>query len=121
GLEAERKLFTELMMGPQSAAQRYYFFAERQAQKIPDVGDDVPTLPVRSVGIIGAGTMGGGIAMNFANAGIPVKIVEVKPEALERGLGVVRKNYERTASRGGITTQQVEERMNLIKGTLSMD
>jgi 3-hydroxyacyl-CoA dehydrogenase len=121
GLAVERKLFGELVTGSQSAAQRYSFFAERQAQKIPDVPDDTPLIPVKSVGIIGAGTMGGGIAMNFANVGIPVTIVEVQREALERGLKVIRGNYERTASRGGITAAQVEERMALINGSLDMN
>ncbi len=121
GLKTERKLFMELMTGPQSAAQRYSFFAERQANKIPDVPDDTPLIPVASVGIIGAGTMGGGIAMNFANAGIPVTIVEVKQDALDRGLGLIRKNYERTASRGGITAADVEKRMSLITGSLDMN
>jgi 3-hydroxyacyl-CoA dehydrogenase len=121
GLKTERTLFMELMTGPQSAAQRYSFFAERQANKIPDVPDDTAQIPVNSVGIIGAGTMGGGIAMNFANAGIPVTIVEVKQDALDRGLGVIRKNYERTASRGGITAADVEKRMSLITGSLDMN
>jgi 3-hydroxyacyl-CoA dehydrogenase len=121
GLKEERRLFTELVTGPQSAAQRYAFFAERAAQKINDVPDDTPLRPIRSVGIIGAGTMGGGIAMNFANVGIPVTLVEVKQEALDRGLGVIRKNYERTASRGGITAAQVEERMGRIAGQLDLD
>jgi 3-hydroxyacyl-CoA dehydrogenase len=121
GLAVERKLFGELVTGSQSAAQRYSFFAERQAQKIPDVPDDTPLIPVKSVGIIGAGTMGGGIAMNFANVGIAVTIVEVQQEALERGLKVIRSNYERTASRGGITAAQVEERMALITGSLDMN
>jgi 3-hydroxyacyl-CoA dehydrogenase len=121
GLKTERRLFGELMSGSQSAAQRYAFFAERQAAKIPDVPDDTPALPVNSVGIVGAGTMGGGIAMNFANVGVPVTIVEVKQEALDRGMAVIRRNYERTASRGGITAAQVEERMGLIKGSLAME
>ena len=121
GLATERKLFMELMTGPQSAAQRYSFFAERTAQKIPDVPDDTPLIPIKKVGIIGAGTMGGGIAMNFANAGIPVVIVEQKQEPLDRGLATIRKNYERTASRGGITPAQVEERCALITGSLSME
>lgn len=121
GLATERKLFMELMSGPQSAAQRYSFFAERQAQKIPDVPEDTPLIPIKKVGIIGAGTMGGGIAMNFANAGIPVVIVEQKQEPLDRGLATIRKNYERTASRGGITQEQVEQRMGLITGSLSME
>jgi 3-hydroxyacyl-CoA dehydrogenase len=106
--------------GPQSAAQRYYFFAERQAQKIPDIPDDIPGRPIQRVGILGAGTMGGGIAMNFANVGIPVIIVEQQQEPLDRGLGVIRKNYERTASRGRITAEQVEQRTGLIKGSLDM-
>lgn len=121
GLATERKLFNELMAGSQSEAQRYAFFAERQAQKIPDVADDTPIIPVNKVGIIGAGTMGGGIAMNFANVGIPVVLTEVKQEALDRGLATIRKNYERTASRGGITANQVEERCALITGSLEME
>src|SRR5579872_374557 len=121
GLKTERQLFGGLIASSESAAQRYAFFAERQAAKIPDVPDDTPTIPVGSVGIIGAGTMGGGIAMNFLNAGVPVTLVEVKEDALERGLKVIRGNYERTAARGGITPAQVEERMALIKGSLSMD
>ncbi|MFI4934037.1 MAG: 3-hydroxyacyl-CoA dehydrogenase NAD-binding domain-containing protein [Caulobacterales bacterium] len=120
GLKTERKLFAEVMAGSQSAAQRYAFFAERQAAKVPDVPDDTANIPVASVGIIGAGTMGGGIAMNFANVGVPVTIVEVKEDALERGLATIRRNYERTAARGGITAAQVEERMALIKGSLDM-
>ncbi|MDB5475374.1 MAG: fatty oxidation complex, alpha subunit [Phenylobacterium sp.] len=118
GLAVERKLFMELMMGPQSAAQRYYFFAERQANKIPDVPDDTPTRPIAKVGILGAGTMGGGIAMNFANAGIPVVIVELKQDALDRGLKVIRGNYER--SRGAVA-EQTETRMGLLTGSLDMD
>jgi 3-hydroxyacyl-CoA dehydrogenase len=120
GLAVERKLFIELMTGPQSAAQRYVFFAERQANKIPDVGDDVETLPVKSVGVIGAGTMGGGISMNFLNVGIPVKIVETKQEALDRGLGVIRKNYENTAKKGRLTQDDVEKRMSLLSGSLDL-
>lgn len=118
GLKVERKLFMELMTGSQSAAQRYVFFAERQVWKVPDISDDIPLIPVNKVGVIGAGTMGGGIAMNFANAGIPVTIVEAKPEALERGLGVIRKNYETTAKRGRLTLDQVETRMGLLTGSL---
>jgi 3-hydroxyacyl-CoA dehydrogenase len=120
GLKTERKLFMELMMGPQSAAQRYSFFAERTANKIPDVPDDTPTLPIHKVGVIGAGTMGGGIAMNFANAGIPVTIVEVKAEALERGLNVVRGNYERSAKNGRFPMSEVDVRMGRITGALDM-
>ncbi|HEY1449131.1 MAG TPA: 3-hydroxyacyl-CoA dehydrogenase NAD-binding domain-containing protein [Caulobacteraceae bacterium] len=121
GLKTERRLFMELMTGPQSAAQRYAFFAERAAAKIPDVPDDTPVIPVNKVGVLGAGTMGGGIAMNFANAGVPVTIVEVQQEALDRGLGVIRRNYERTAARGGLTAEDVERRMALITGSLDMN
>ncbi|MGI8841435.1 MAG: 3-hydroxyacyl-CoA dehydrogenase NAD-binding domain-containing protein [Caulobacteraceae bacterium] len=121
GLKTERTLFMELMTGAQSAAQRYAFFAERQAAKIPDVPEDTPLISVKSVGILGAGTMGGGIAMNFASAGIPVTIVEVKQDALDRGLATIRKNYERTAARGGITTADVEKRVGLITGSLDMN
>ena len=121
GIAVERKLFMELMTGSQSAAQRYSFFAERTAAKIPDVADDTAIIPVNKVGIIGAGTMGGGIAMNFANAGIPVTIVEVKQDALDRGLATIRKNYERTAARGGLTAEQVEQRMGLITGAMDMN
>jgi 3-hydroxyacyl-CoA dehydrogenase len=97
------------------------FFAEREVWKIPDVGGHTPIIPVNKVGMIGAGTMGGGIAMNFLNAGIPVTIVETKQEALDRGLGVVRKNYENTAKRGRITLEDVEKRMSLLKGTLALE
>jgi 3-hydroxyacyl-CoA dehydrogenase len=118
GLAAERKLFMELMSGPQSAAQRYYFFAERQANKIPDVPDDTPTRAIKKVGVLGAGTMGGGISMNFANIGIPVTIVEVKQEALDRGLSVIRKNYERSR---GAKPEETEARMSRLTGTLDFD
>jgi 3-hydroxyacyl-CoA dehydrogenase len=121
GLKTERKLFLELVTGSQSAAQRYVFFAERQAWKIPDVPDDTATIPVAKVGVIGAGTMGGGIAMNFANVGLPVTIVETKQDALERGLGVIRKNYENTAKRGRLTMDDVEKRMALITGSLNLE
>ena len=117
GIKVEQELFRELVTGPQSAAQRYVFFAERQVWKVPDVPADTPTIPVNKVGILGAGTMGGGIAMNFANAGIPVTIVELKQEALDRGLGVIKKNYDTTASRGRITAEDVEKRMGLLTGT----
>ena len=120
GLKRETELSQELHGGPQAPAMRHSFFAEREAAKIPDVPDDTPVIPVNSVGIIGAGTMGGGIAMNFANVGIPVKIIETKQEALDRGLSVIRKNYERTAQRGGISQEDVEKRMKLISGSLDM-
>jgi 3-hydroxyacyl-CoA dehydrogenase len=121
GIRLERDLFQELMRGEQSSAQRYVFFAERQVWKIPDISDDTPTLPVKKVGIIGAGTMGGGISMNFANAGLSVTIVEAKPEALERGLGVIRRNYESTANKGRMTPEDVERRMGLLTGSLNLE
>ncbi|MGD0864784.1 MAG: 3-hydroxyacyl-CoA dehydrogenase NAD-binding domain-containing protein [Rhizomicrobium sp.] len=121
GIKTERELFRELVTGNQSASQRHVFFAERQAWKIPDVPDDTQVIPVNKVGIIGAGTMGGGIAMNFANAGIPVTIVEMQQEALDRGLGVIRRNYENTAKRGRLTMDDVEKRMALIKGSLNLE
>ena len=114
GLAFERRLFLELMNGPQSAAQRYSFFAERAANKIPDVPKDTPTVDVQRVGVLGAGTMGGGIAMNFANVGIPVTIVERDQASLDRGLGVVRNNYARSRS---TTPEQVEQRMELLTGS----
>jgi 3-hydroxyacyl-CoA dehydrogenase len=117
GLKTERKLFGELMSGSQSAAQRYAFFAERQANKIPDVPDDTATIPVNKVGIIGAGTMGGGIAMNFLNAGIPVTIVEVKQDALDRGIATVRRNYERSRT---AKPEETEARMARLSGSLDM-
>ena len=120
GMKTERTLFVELMEGIQSAAQRYVFFAEREVWKIPDVPADTPLIDVKSVGMIGAGTMGGGIAMNFANAGIPVKLVETRQEALDRGLSVVRKNYEATAKRGRLTQEQVEKRVSLLTGSLEL-
>src|SRR5499426_115044 len=117
GLKRERELFVELLNSPESKAQRYFFFAEREAAKIPDVPADTPARDVKKAAVIGAGTMGGGIAMNFANAGIPVTVIEVAQEALDRGLSVVRKNYEATASRGRLTPADVEKRMGLIQGT----
>src|ERR671936_2014279 len=117
GLKRERELFVELLNSPESKAQRYFFFAEREAAKIPDVPADTPAKEIKKAAVIGAGTMGGGIAMNFANVGIPVTVVEVAQDALDRGLGIVRKNYEATASRGRITAADVDQRMGLITGT----
>ena len=117
GLKVEGRLFMELMTGPQSGAQRYAFFAERAANKIPDIAKDTPIIDIQTCGVLGAGTMGGGIAMNFANAGIPVTIVERNQEALDKGLAVVRKNYERSASRGSIPADAVDQRMSLITGS----
>jgi 3-hydroxyacyl-CoA dehydrogenase len=120
GMKAEARLFTELMTGSQAVAQQYFFFAERQAARIPDIPKDTPQIDIATVGVIGAGTMGGGIAMNMANAGIPVTIVETSQEALDRGLGVIRKNYENTASKGRISSQEVERRCGLINGSLKL-
>ena len=120
GLEREQELFRDLMKGTQSKAQQYYFFAERAALKIPGLAKDTPTVDVTHCGVLGAGTMGGGIAMNFANTGIAVTIVERDEEALERGRAVVRSNYERTAARGGITSDDVETRMGLISGSTDL-
>ena len=117
GIKRERELFGELLNSPESKAQRYFFFAEREAAKIPDVPADTPVKDVKKAAVIGAGTMGGGIAMNFANVGIPVTVVEVKQDVLDRGLGVVRKNYENTASKGRMTMQDVDKRMRLLTGT----
>jgi 3-hydroxyacyl-CoA dehydrogenase len=121
GLKRERDLFTELMAGTQSAAQRYAFFAERQVTRIPDVPESTPLIPINKVGVIGAGTMGGGISMNFLSAGIPVTIVEMKSEALERGMGIMRKNYENTAKKGRLTMADVDKRMGLLKGSLEFE
>ncbi len=117
GLARERELFVETLNSPESKAQRYFFFAEREAAKIPDVPAETPAAEIRKAAVIGAGTMGGGIAMNFANVGIPVTVIEVAREALDRGLGVVRKNYEATAAKGRLTKDDVEKRMGLIQGT----
>ncbi len=121
GMRVERELFTGLMEGTQSKAQRHLFFAERQAWKIPDVPKDTEVIPVESVGIIGAGTMGGGIAMNYANAGIPVTIIETSQEAMDRGLAVVRANYERSAKRGRFTMEEAERRIARIAPSLDMN
>jgi 3-hydroxyacyl-CoA dehydrogenase len=121
GMKVEQELFMKLMSGSQSAAQRYMFFAQRQVTKIPDIEKETPLKEINSVGVIGAGTMGGGISMNFANAGIPVTIVEQSQERLDKGIGIIRKNYENTAAKGRISSEQVEERMALIDGQTSID
>lgn len=121
GLKFERECFLLLVETTVSKALRHAFFAERAAAKIPDVPDDTPVRAIKSAAIIGAGTMGGGIAMNFANAGIPVTLVEMKQEALERGLATVRKNYEASVKKGRLSAAKLEERMGLIKSTLSFD
>ena len=121
GMKRERELFQECFTNPQAKALQHMFFAERQVSRIPGIDKDTPRRAIKRVGIIGAGTMGGGIAMNFANVGIPVTILEVEQAALDRGLGVVRKNYERSAAKGKLTAEQVEGLMGQFTGTLSYD
>ena len=118
GLAFEREAFQQLMMTSESRALRHLFFAERAASKIADIPDDTPVRKIARVGIIGAGTMGGGIAMNFLNAGIAVTILEMKQEALDRGIGVIRKNYEGTLKKGKLTQAKLDQRMGLLTGTL---
>ena len=120
GLKTEGKLFAELMTGPQSQAQQYFFFSERQAGKVPGLAEDAKELPIAKVGVIGGGLMGGGISMNFANVGVPVTMVETSQEALDRGLGTIRKNYENTARKGRLLEEAVEQRCGLIQGTVDM-
>ncbi|MGE0749448.1 MAG: 3-hydroxyacyl-CoA dehydrogenase NAD-binding domain-containing protein [Variibacter sp.] len=117
GLERERAIFRELVAGDQSKAQRYIFFAEREAAKVADMPAGIKPRDIEKAAVIGAGTMGGGIAMCFANAGIPVTIVETSDEALQRGLGIIRKNYEASAKRGGLPAGDVEKRIGLMTGT----
>jgi 3-hydroxyacyl-CoA dehydrogenase len=119
GLKKERELFTTLMLSPESAALRHAFFAERAAAKIPDVPENTPVQEIRAAAVVGAGTMGGGIAMSFANAGIPVTLLDTTQEMLERGLAAVRKNYESSAKKGKLSAAQLQQRLGLIKGTLA--
>ena len=121
GILTERRLFLELLASPESKALRHVFFAERAASKVPDVPETTPTRPIRSAAVIGAGTMGGGIAMCFANAGIPLRLLEVKEEALHKGLATIQKNYDSSAKKGKLSAAQVQERMALIRPTLSYD
>ncbi len=120
GIEFERQQFMKLMFSVQSAAQRHIFFAERKASKIDGIPDDISLRPIKRIGVIGAGTMGGGIAMNFLSAGIPVTIVEMQQDALDRGVGIIRKNYEATAAKGRMSPEQIEQAMGLLTPTLSM-
>jgi len=121
GVAKERELFARLLTGTQSQALRHIFFAERAASKIDDIPKDTPLIPIRKVGILGAGTMGGGIAMNFLSAGIPVTIVEREQAALDRGVALIRKNYEATAKKGRMTAEQVDKATGLLTPTLSYD
>jgi 3-hydroxyacyl-CoA dehydrogenase len=119
GLKFERERFLHLAQTPESKALRHAFFAERSASKVPDVPADTPTREIRKAAVIGAGTMGGGIAMNFANAGIPVILLETRQEALDKGLATIRKNYENTLKKGKLTQEKFDQRVGLITGTLS--
>ncbi|MYM72010.1 3-hydroxyacyl-CoA dehydrogenase [Duganella sp. FT134W] len=121
GLKFERDRFLHLIQTTESKALRHAFFAERVASKVPDVPADTPVRPIKSAAIIGAGTMGGGIAMNFLNAGIPVKLLETKQEALDKGIATIRKNYENTLKKGKLTQEKLEQRMGLLSSTLSYD
>ena len=121
GLKIERELFLELVQTNESKALRHSFFAERAASKVPDVPEDTPKREIKSAAVIGAGTMGAGIAMNFANAGIPVKILEMKQEALDKGLATLRKNYENTMKKGKLTQEKFDQRVGLITGTMSYE
>ena len=121
GIAFEREQFMRLMMGTQSAAQRHLFFAERQAAKVDDIPADTQLRPIKKVGVIGAGTMGGGISMNFLQAGIPVTIVETAQEALDRGAGVIRRNYENSAKKGRYSPEKVEEMIGRLSPTLDLE
>ncbi|MDP5132775.1 MAG: 3-hydroxyacyl-CoA dehydrogenase NAD-binding domain-containing protein [Paraglaciecola sp.] len=121
GLDREGELFMECMASKEARAQQHFFFAERAASHVKDYDKTTPTRDIRKVGIIGAGTMGGGIAMNFANAGIPVTMLELKQDALDKGLALIRKNYENSAKKGKLSLAQVEERMALLGGSTSYD
>ena len=121
GVLDERKLFMELMSGTQAKAQQYFFFAERKANKIERLPENTEPRAICRVGVIGAGTMGGGISMNFLSAGIPVTIVEMGQEALDRGTATMRKNYEASAAKGKLTGQQVEKAMGLLSPTLDFN
>jgi 3-hydroxyacyl-CoA dehydrogenase len=116
-LERERQTFQELRAGDQSKAQRHLFFAEREAAKVAGVTKETKTRDINKVAVIGAGTMGGGISMSFANAGIPVSVVETADEALKRGLSVMEKNYRTSVSRGALREEDVGKRMSLLNGT----
>lgn len=119
GLKFERERFLHLIQTPESKSLRHAFFAERVASKVPDVPADTPTRDIKKAAVIGAGTMGGGIAMNFVNAGIPVVLLETRQEALDKGIATIRKNYENTMKKGKLTPEKFEQRVGLISGTLS--
>ena len=120
GRKEERRRFQTLVEGNESKALRHMFFAERQTSKIPDVPEDTPVRPVKSAAVIGAGTMGGGIAMNFVNAGIPVTLIEMKQEALDRGMATIRNNYAATVSKGRLKQDEMDQRLKLISPALEL-
>jgi len=119
GMVYEREIFLALMLTPECKALRHAFFGERAASKIPDVPEDTPVRPITKVAVIGAGTMGGGISMNFLNAGVPVTILETKQEALDRGVATIRKNYEAQVKKGKLKQDKYEQRMALLSTTLT--
>ncbi|HYN13380.1 MAG TPA: enoyl-CoA hydratase-related protein, partial [Burkholderiales bacterium] len=120
GRKVEREGFARLVQTSESKALRHMFFAERQTSKIPDVPEDTAAREVKKAAVIGAGTMGGGIAMSFANAGIPVTLVDMSQEALERGIKTISKNYAATVSKGRLKQEEMDRRMALIKGSTSL-
>ncbi len=121
GMKVERDAFLELMGTAVSRSMRHAFLAERACAKIPDIPDDTPTRSIATVGVVGAGTMGGGISMNFLNAGIPVTLLETKQEALDKGVATIRRNYENTMKKGKLSLEELEKRMSLLTTTLSYD
>ena len=121
GIQFEREIFMQLIQSPESRALRHAFFGERAASKIPDVPADTPVRKVESVAVIGAGTMGGGITMNFLSAAIPVTLLETKQEALDKGVATIRRNYESSVKKGKLTAEKLDKAMALLKPTLSYD
>jgi len=121
GIRYERELFLAMLVTPESRALRHAFMAERATSKIPDVPDDTPTRAINKVAVIGAGTMGGGIAMNFLNAGIPVVMLEMKQEALDKGVGTMRKNYEAQVKKGKLKQDKLDQRLGMLTTTLKYD
>ena len=121
GMRAEREIFTNLMWTPECRALRHLFVAQRAASKIADVPADTPVREIKSVAVIGAGTMGGGISMNFLNAGIPVKILEMKQEALDKGIAIIEKNYQAQVKKGKLKEDKLAQRMALLTSTLNYE
>ena len=113
----ERELFMKLVGGDQSKAQRHIFFAEREAAKVPGIGKDVQPREIKRAAVIGAGTMGGGISMNFANVGIPVTIIENNEDALKRGMATIEKNYQTSVQRGSLKPEDMQKRLALFTPT----